>query len=120
MSPADSDSSLPPRPPSVDALARTIAEHVELPAPLRVRCARMAIGSGGPDFAASAIALAQNLQLTMVQPVINATGVLLHTNLGRAPHLSDNPQTVRASSLEFDVATGARGSRQSSLSVLLS
>lgn len=120
MSPADSDSSLPQRPPSVDALARTIAEHVELPAPLRVRCARMAIGSGGPDFTASAIALAQSLQLTMVQPVINATGVLLHTNLGRAPHLEESPQTVRASSLEFDIATGARGSRQSSLSVLIS
>ena len=80
----------------------------------------MAIGSGGPDFAASAIALAQSLQLTMVQPVINATGVLLHTNLGRAPHLAESPQTVRASSLEFDIATGARGSRQSSLSVLIS
>lgn len=120
MSPADSDSSLAQRPPSVDALARTIAEHVELPAPLRVRCARMAIGSGGPDFTTSAIALAQSLQLTMVQPVINATGVLLHTNLGRAPHLAESPQTVRASSLEFDIATGARGSRQSSLSVLIS
>ena len=93
---------------------------MELPAPLRVRCARMAIGSGGPDFTASAIALAQSLQLTMVQPVINATGVLLHTNLGRAPHLAESPQTVRASSLEFDIATGARGSRQSSLSVLIS
>lgn len=80
----------------------------------------MAIGSGGPDFTASAIALAQSLQLTMVQPVINATGVLLHTNLGRAPHLAESPQTVRASSLEFDIATGARGSRQSSLSVLIS
>jgi len=120
VSPADSDTTSLQRPPSVDALARTIAEHVELPAPLRVRCARMAIGSGGPDFAASAIALAQSLQLTMVQPVINATGVLLHTNLGRAPHLPESPQTVRASSLEFDIATGARGSRHSSLSVLIS
>jgi len=120
VSPADSDSSFAQRPPSVDALARAIAEHVELPAPLRVRCARMAIGSGGPDFAASAIALAQSLQLTMVQPVINATGVLLHTNLGRAPHLSESSQSIRASSLEFDIATGARGSRQSSLSVLIS
>ena len=80
----------------------------------------MAIASGGPDFTAGAIALAQSLQLTMVQPVINATGVLLHTNLGRAPHSAENPQTVRASSLEFDIATGARGSRQSSLSVLIS
>lgn len=49
-------------------------------------------------------------------PVINATGVILHTNLGRAP-MSD--ATIRAmdvvsrgySNLEFDLETGKRGSR---------
>ena len=49
-------------------------------------------------------------------PVINASGVILHTNLGRAP-LSD--ATIRAmdivsrgySTLEFDIETGKRGSR---------
>lgn len=49
-------------------------------------------------------------------PVINASGVILHTNLGRAP-LSD--ATIRAmdavsrgySNLEFDLETGKRGSR---------
>ncbi|MCI0610921.1 MAG: L-seryl-tRNA(Sec) selenium transferase [Anaerolineae bacterium] len=49
-------------------------------------------------------------------PVINATGVILHTNLGRAP-LSD--ATLRAldeasrnySNLEYDLAKGQRGSR---------
>lgn len=49
-------------------------------------------------------------------PVINATGVILHTNLGRAP-LSD--ATIRAmdaisrgySTLEYDLVKGARGSR---------
>jgi L-seryl-tRNA(Ser) seleniumtransferase len=49
-------------------------------------------------------------------PVINATGVILHTNLGRAP-LSD--ATIHAmdivsrgySNLEFDLETGKRGSR---------
>jgi L-seryl-tRNA(Ser) seleniumtransferase len=56
--------------------------------------------------------------------VINATGVVLHTNLGRAP-LSD--ATVRAmervargySALEFDLAAGARGSRHEHVSDLL-
>ena len=42
--------------------------------------------------------------------VINATGVVLHTNLGRAPL---GPQTIHAgySNLEYDFATGRRGKR---------
>lgn len=46
---------------------------------------------------------------SLLQPVVNATGVLLHTNLGRAPL----PTTVpgRATNLEFDLGTGARGDR---------
>ena len=47
--------------------------------------------------------------------VINATGVLLHTNLGRAPlrrHRTDPTRSpVRYSNLELDLDTGRRGSR---------
>ncbi|HBM55890.1 MAG TPA: L-seryl-tRNA(Sec) selenium transferase, partial [Acidimicrobiaceae bacterium] len=43
--------------------------------------------------------------------VINATGVLLHTNLGRAPWGAAVDDT-RYSTLEFDLSTGDRGSRQ--------
>ncbi|MCB0968187.1 MAG: L-seryl-tRNA(Sec) selenium transferase, partial [Ilumatobacter sp.] len=39
-----------------------------------------------------------------------ATGVLLHTNLGRAPLA--HTQAARAQTVEFDLATGERGSRQ--------
>ena len=51
-----------------------------------------------------------------LQPVINATGVILHTNLGRAP-LSNatitamNEVSLGYSNLEFDLETGKRGSR---------
>jgi L-seryl-tRNA(Ser) seleniumtransferase len=48
--------------------------------------------------------------------VINATGVLLHTNLGRAPLPPESLEAVARfgagySTLEFDLATGQRGSR---------
>lgn len=46
----------------------------------------------------------------MLQPVVNATGVLLHTNLGRAPVRVAVDPTY--SNLELSLATGQRGSRQ--------
>ena len=51
-----------------------------------------------------------------LQPVINATGVIIHTNLGRAP-LSENTRRAMHeagagySNLEFDLESGQRGSR---------
>lgn len=110
------------RPPSVDALARTIATGSTLPRALVVRAARLAIAGGG-DFEAVARDIACGLELAMVQPVINATGVLLHTNLGRAPldaSFFGFEGAARATSLEFDLADGRRGSRQSAVSTLVS
>lgn len=51
-----------------------------------------------------------------LRPVINATGVILHTNLGRAPLADRAIAAVREiaegySNLEYDVARGERGSR---------
>jgi L-seryl-tRNA(Ser) seleniumtransferase len=63
-------------------------------------------------------------QQTLTQRVINATGVVLHTNLGRAP-LSQNAiaaitQTARGyCNLEYDLTTGARGQRGSGLEAML-
>ncbi len=53
----------------------------------------------------------------LLQPVINATGVLLHTNLGRAPIEFHHP--ARYQNLELDLVTGARGSRQRGVGELL-
>jgi len=51
-----------------------------------------------------------------LRPVINATGVVLHTNLGRAPLAGEVLEHIVAtakgySNLEFDLTTGERGSR---------
>jgi L-seryl-tRNA(Ser) seleniumtransferase len=51
-----------------------------------------------------------------LQPVINATGVILHTNLGRAPLTEAAVEEFRRtatqySNLEYDLETGARGKR---------
>lgn len=59
--------------------------------------------------------LRQSLSYSL-QPVINATGVILHTNLGRAPLAATAFDHIRAttstySNLEFDLATGERGKR---------
>ena len=58
------------------------------------------------------------------RPVINATGVILHTNLGRAPLSLEAVEAVRRAAtgytdLEMDLDEGVRGSRQSHAERLL-
>ncbi|MFQ5996032.1 MAG: L-seryl-tRNA(Sec) selenium transferase [Dehalococcoidales bacterium] len=66
----------------------------------------------------------QALENPSLRPVINATGVILHTNLGRAP-LSQEAIAVMDttakgySNLEFDLSSGTRGSRQVHIEPLL-
>jgi L-seryl-tRNA(Ser) seleniumtransferase len=62
----------------------------------------------------------EGLQLSRIQPVINGTGILIHTNLGRAPLGPAVVETLEAiganyNNLEFDLATGERGGRASYL-----
>lgn len=58
------------------------------------------------------------LALPSLRPVINATGVVLHTNLGRAPLPAFSPITGY-SNLEYDLASGRRGKRDVHVSTLL-
>ena len=102
-----------PHPPSVDALARSIAD-VALPHPLLVDAARAAIAAGDPDHAR---AIAEEIRAALLQPVINATGVLLHTNLGRAP--LEVHQSADYANIELDLTTGKRGSRRERAGSLL-
>ena len=53
-----------------------------------------------------------------LRPVINATGVILHTNLGRAP-LAEFAPVTGYSNLEYDLATGKRGKRDDQIAPLL-
>jgi L-seryl-tRNA(Ser) seleniumtransferase len=93
-------------PPSVDTLARSLGD-TGLPHALLVEAARAAIAADNPD---GARAEAEAMQRALLQPVINATGVLLHTNLGRAPLAVT--VDAHATNLELDLATGRRGSRR--------
>lgn len=59
-----------------------------------------------------------------LRPVINASGVILHTNLGRAPLSREAIAAVQAaaggySNLEFDLAGGRRGARESHVESLI-
>ncbi|MFM7043955.1 MAG: L-seryl-tRNA(Sec) selenium transferase [Ilumatobacteraceae bacterium] len=106
------------RPPSVDRLARAMAP-AGLPHAINVELAREAIAAG-PDSWTDEAALdrAAHRRRLLLAPVVNATGVLLHTNLGRAPLAMHHPD--RAINVEFDLTTGERGSRQAAVGGILS
>ncbi|MBM3727081.1 MAG: L-seryl-tRNA(Sec) selenium transferase [Acidobacteria bacterium] len=60
----------------------------------------------------------QRLAAPSLRKVINATGVVLHTNLGRAPLPAFNPETGYTN-LEYDLAAGRRGKRDTHFTGLL-
>lgn len=92
--------------------------------------ARTAILQGQPansdlaSLVAEAIAQLDSLAVPMPRPVINATGVIINTNLGRAPLSDAALEAIEAvadgySALEYDLGRGERGSRQTSVRALL-
>ena len=116
--------------PSVDQVVSRLPACLELfPRDLVVREVRRAldqmraeIRSGAEPEPASVEARVERSLGQLAQPslrrVINATGVILHTNLGRAP-LSAYPLLPSYSNLEFDLVTGRRGKRDAHAAALL-
>ncbi|MGH9532153.1 MAG: L-seryl-tRNA(Sec) selenium transferase [Terriglobales bacterium] len=99
---------------ATDALRSVLAR-------LRTEVAEGRLDAAGVELALAGIGAALEKQLRQslayaLRPVINATGVILHTNLGRAP-LADAAVARIAevatgySNLEFDLDTGERGKR---------
>jgi L-seryl-tRNA(Ser) seleniumtransferase len=96
-------------------------------AELAARRAGIAAGDGSfalEEIVAAAVSSAYAALRPSLRPVINATGVIIHTNLGRAP-LSDAARAAMESvsrgysNLEFDLTEGERGSRYDHLESLL-
>jgi L-seryl-tRNA(Ser) seleniumtransferase len=118
--------------PSVDELLReprlAAAPHALAVAAARAALARAReeIGRGDDpgDLAARALAELGRAQAPRLRRVLNATGVVVHTNLGRAPLPAAALERVAEvgrgySNLEYDLEAGARGSRQDHLTDVL-
>ncbi len=104
-----------------DLLVKLVRQHLERE--------RNAVASGKKISSLSRIAAAvynqvKAMETPSLRPLINATGVILHTNLGRAPL---SPEATAAmdtvargySNLEFNLDSGTRGSRQVHVESLL-
>lgn len=75
-----------------------------------------ALASDPASLEARITSLVERILSRSLQPVINATGVILHTNLGRAPLPESVVEEFRRtatqySNLEYDLEAGARGKR---------
>ena len=129
----------------LDALADPAGKHTaawcaSLPRPLLRECVEDFLDGCRAAIASGTVTTAQELALPALLPritahvmalsrprlrrVINATGVVIHTNLGRSPLAPEAVEAVREaaaaySNLEFDLDTGARGSRYSHVESLI-
>lgn len=101
-----------------------LADGLGLPRDLAISVARAAVDrartriEAGEDADAAAFAAADAAALVRARPrsVINATGILLHTNLGRAPLHPEAAAAAREAAtsygnVEFDLGAGVRGGR---------
>jgi L-seryl-tRNA(Ser) seleniumtransferase len=120
---------------ALPAVDRVLDALFGLPHELLVSCARDAVtrarermdrdeAVSADDVLADARRRVEVIRARLLRPVINATGVIVHTNLGRAPVADDALAAARAvsrgySNLEYRMDKGRRGSRHDHAGSLL-
>ena len=109
--------------PAVDRILQSFGE-TGLPAPVIVHAVRRHLQllrtrkaiPGADAIVADIRSSLDRLRASRIAPVINATGVLVHTNLGRAPLAADSIRALTSiganySTLEYNLTDGTRGGR---------
>ncbi len=110
--------------PAVEKVMTELGRCDYLPRPVIVAVVRrelsaMRAGKSVPDFAAVITRVRASigeLRLSKIQPVINGTGIIIHTNFGRAPLGPAVVESLSAiaqdyNNLEYDLNSGERGQR---------
>jgi len=112
--------------PSVEKVLQALEDETPLPRPALTALVRQELAqmrenppADPPSFETILERIrqsARDFHASRIQPAINATGVVLHTNLGRAPLGTDVVEKLSAiaaryNTLEFDLRTGERGKR---------
>ena len=117
--------------PAVESLRREFGQQLTIEGlrqAISIHRKRILSGEGeppqDPDLIASASEWLTALVASSLRPVINATGVIVHTNLGRAPLSEEAIQAVSGlasaySNLEYDIDAGKRGARDSHIGQLV-
>ena len=121
--------------PSVEKFANSLSQSIDLPKPLIIGFIRREIDLyrkkiiAGETFTADEIKasiteMINDFSSSKLQPVINGTGVIIHTNLGRSPlgkTAANALQNIATgySNLEFNLPAGTRGKRAGYLETAL-
>lgn len=112
------------REPGIQALIGPAPRNVVVAAVRDALEAARSEGRAPADWPAAVAGRVHQRVARSLQPVLNATGVVLHTNLGRAPLAATAIEAITQvgagySTLEYDLASGERGSRHDHCTGLL-